>query len=101
MNSEVHQFCRIGKYSMVGMGTSINKDLLPFHIYYKDKLSINFMGISKNLNFNNYSFSSKNLSENLLLFKNNKELNNEELKIVFEEFIKNTKMGYYSWKGNQ
>lgn len=98
LNCEIHQFCRIGEYSMIGMGTSLKKDLLPFHIFYKDKLSINFMGFSKNLNFQNYSFSSKNLCEDLLSFKNKKDFKNQEIRDIFEKFISNTMIGYYNWE---
>lgn len=98
LNSEIHQFCQIGKYSMVGMGTSLKKDLLPFHIFYKNKLSVNFMGISKNLNFKNFSFSNRDFSENILLFKNKKKIKNKELSDIFNFFIENTKLGYYNWE---
>lgn len=46
---DVHQFCKIGAYSMIGMGNSISKDVLPFSLINKQQFTkINAVGLLRN-----------------------------------------------------
>lgn len=46
---DVHQFCKIGAHSMIGMGNSISKDVLPFSLINKQQFTkINTIGLKRN-----------------------------------------------------
>ncbi|HQJ06674.1 MAG TPA: hypothetical protein PLI57_09905, partial [Spirochaetota bacterium] len=91
---------RIGDYAMVGMGTSITKDVLPFHLISGSskgiKQTINFIGFSRN-------YRGSITSDDLVSFRNiirkNKAIDeyseNMELREMIESFIKTTKRGVY------
>jgi UDP-N-acetylglucosamine acyltransferase len=45
----IHQFCKIGAYSLIGMGNSISKDVLPFSLINKQEFTkINSIGLLRN-----------------------------------------------------
>ena len=48
-SNSIHQFCKIGAYSMIGMGNSIVKDVLPFSLINRQKFTkINAVGLQRN-----------------------------------------------------
>jgi UDP-N-acetylglucosamine acyltransferase len=49
LDVNIHQLCKIGAYSMIGMGNSISKDVLPFSLINKQEFSkINSVGLLRN-----------------------------------------------------
>ena len=49
LDNNIHQYCKIGAYSMIGMGNSISKDVLPFSIINKQEFTkINSIGLLRN-----------------------------------------------------
>ena len=47
--TQIHPFCRIGKYSMIGMGSSITKDVPPFALMNRQRFTkINRTGMKRN-----------------------------------------------------
>ena len=93
-----HQFCRVGAYAMVGMGSVIVKDVLPFYLVIGNrnvKTSINIIGYKRNY-FGDIKL--KDIKDMKRLLANNMDLSlcfNEELKDIFENFIKFSKNGVY------
>jgi UDP-N-acetylglucosamine acyltransferase len=57
MNSCVHQNVKIGGFSMIGMGTSVRSDVLPFTVIKDDKSGFNMIGFSRNKDLINVSSS--------------------------------------------
>lgn len=48
-NCQIHPHCRIGAYSMIGMGNSITKDVLPFSLINRMQFTkVNRMGLERN-----------------------------------------------------
>lgn len=47
LNCSIHQGSFIGAFCLIGMNTSVNKSTVPFTIYYKDKSTINVVGIKR------------------------------------------------------
>ena len=49
LNNSIHQFCKIGAYSIIGMGSSVVKDVLPFSLINRQKFTkINAVGLQRN-----------------------------------------------------
>ena len=47
--TQIHPYCRIGKYAMVGMGSSITKDVPPFALMNRQRFTkINRIGLERN-----------------------------------------------------
>ncbi len=97
LNTCVHQYTHIGKYSMVGMGSVVNKDVLPFHLIVGSrndmKVSINVIGYGRNYKG---SISLSTIKEvRLDGYGKRSEIRNLELKAILENFIGDTKNGIY------
>lgn len=101
----VHQFVRIGEYSIIGGGYRVSKDVLPYSLTAGDPLrarGLNIVGLRRH-NFSKESISILNKAFHLLL---SKELNthqaiekmqkelplNDEIKHLIE-FIESSKRG--------
>ncbi len=67
----VHQFVRIGKYSIIGGGYRVPKDVLPYSLTAGDPLrarGVNIVGLRRH-NFSNESINLLNKAFHLLLLK--------------------------------
>ena len=46
--TQIHPYCRIGKYAMVGMGSSITKDVPPFALMNRQRFTkVNHVGLER------------------------------------------------------
>ena len=49
LGTNIHQYCKIGVYSMIGMGNAISKDVMPFSLINKRQFTkINTVGLLRN-----------------------------------------------------
>ncbi len=100
----VHQFCRIGKYAMLGAKSYLNKDLPPYFLASGNRArvyGVNNKGLAK------YNFAQEELEQIKQLFKliyksklnlqqaltlMEKESNNQYAEVIIR-FIRNSKRG--------
>lgn len=95
LNTTVHQFCQIGSYSMVSMGSTVTKDILPFALFAKNTHStINIIGLQRN------DISSKDIAKIKKIYTNFNPTNFESNDLWFEKliqnFLKQSKRGFYT-----
>jgi UDP-N-acetylglucosamine acyltransferase len=99
----VHQFCRIGKSAMIGAGSMVNLDIIPYAMVYGDRaklIGLNTIGLKRRdincFDILNIKKAYKVLfSSKLILSKAIVELENLNSQYVIEivNFIKQTKRG--------
>jgi UDP-N-acetylglucosamine acyltransferase len=96
LNSEIHQHCRIGEYAMVGMGSSIRKDLPPFYLFYSESVLLtNNIGIERSFCFEEQGVTKLELFNSIKSFKKNEKIDNNIINTMFETFTSKSTRGFY------
>ena len=99
LNVSIHQFSRIGEFAMVGMGSTIVKDVLPYSLVIDKKFSrINKIGLERN------NISGNDVSEIEKCYHNFEQISNLEKNHYVEKiqaFIHQSKRGFYPPQLNQ
>ena len=94
LNVSIHPHCKIGSYSMIGMGNTITKNVLPYAIIINSIFSnINNIGLTRN------NFSIEDIQKIYSIYKNNflnnLDQNNDKFSVEISSFIKNSKRDSY------
>ena len=102
LNTALHQSSRIGQHAMIGMGSMITMDVLPFSLVYGQRksisVSINKVGIERHykgsFTIREIWKALRNIAEGAV----DDISPNNELNLLYTTFIKNSKNGVYTGK---
>lgn len=90
--TQIHQYCKIGSHSMIGMCNAISKDVLPFSLINKREFTkINTVGLTRNKIKKNDILKIKYTYEHNFPVKTAKTWYEREIK----DFVKKSTRGYY------
>lgn len=94
LNVSIHQFCRIGQFSMIGMGNIIVKDVMPFSLMINQKfIKTNKIGLQRNNVDDKDILGIENYYNN---YGHSLDLEKKWYVESIEDFVQNSKRGIYS-----